>query len=121
MNRTKQPFDPSLPVKVYWNLHRHLYSVQQAGLVVGHTESVNLKRVSFKVSQAGRNRVLKEGRKNVHAFVIGTIDPAVKVDNRKITYNPYKFSSFVDRETLAPVFSAKSVKMEGRGSILASF
>lgn len=120
MNRTEQPFDPSSPVKVYWNLHRHLYSVQQRGLVVGHTESIALKDVKFKVSQAGRDRVLKEKRKNVHAFIVGTVAPDSMAGSTRITYNPYKFTSFVDREHLTPVFSAKSVQLEGRGVILAS-
>ena len=95
MQLTKNPFDPDLPVKVYWNLQRNCYSVQQNGLVVGHTENIALKNVTFKVSEKGRQRVLKERRKNVHAFVTGIIDDS---PNRywdvKIVYNPYKYNSF---------------------------
>ena len=120
MNRTHQPFDPSSPVKVYWNLHRHLYSVQQNGLVVGHAESVALNDVKFKVSQAGRNRVLNEKRKNVHAFIIGTVATSGTVGEMRITYNPYKYSSFVDREKETPIFAASSVALEGRGVIHAT-
>ena len=119
MNRTKQPFDPSSPVKVYWNLHRHLYSVQQNGLVVGHTECIALNDVTFKVSQAGRNRVLNEKRKNVHAFIIGTIVPRGTAGETRITYNPYKYSTFVSRENELPIFKAASVTLEGRGVIHA--
>jgi hypothetical protein len=119
MNRTNQPFDPSSPVKVYWNLHRHLYSVQQNGLVVGHAECVALNDATFKVSQAGRNRVLNEKRKNVHAFIIGTIVPSGTAGGTRITYNPYKYSTFVTLENECPVFKAKAVTLEGRGVIHA--
>ena len=55
------------------------------GKVLEHNTEFFLKDVEFKVSQAGRNRVLKEQRKNVHAFVCGTPDdgwPIVKMKER---------------------------------------
>ena len=96
MQRTKNPFDPARPVRVYWNLHRNLYSVQQRGLVVGHAENIELRDVTFKVSEAGRQRVLKESRKNVHAFVTGYLYEGKEERNydTSIVYNPYKYDSF---------------------------
>ena len=38
-NRT---INPAKPVKVYWNLHRDCFSVQQDGLVVCHADQVEL-------------------------------------------------------------------------------
>ena len=93
---SKHPFDAAKPVKVYFNLHRKCYSVQQNGLVVGHAYCIALRDVTCKVSEAGRQRVIKEQRKNVHAYMVGTIDTDV-ADwyDIKLTYNPYKYSSFV--------------------------
>lgn len=85
-------------VKVYYNLHKNLFSVKDAktGLVIGHAEMVNLSNVVFKVSEAGRQRVLREGRKNVHAYVTGqyngTFDGG---ETNKAGYNPRKYRTFV--------------------------
>lgn len=91
--------DINKAVKVYKNLHSGLYSVQQCGLVVAHVESIVLTSPAFKVSQAGRLRVIKEGKKNVHAFIVGYVESVntcvIAVGKRAITYNPYKYDSFV--------------------------
>ncbi|MGG1219369.1 hypothetical protein ABE236_18175 [Priestia endophytica] len=97
-------------VKVYFNIHKNVFSIKdvKTGLVVGHSNEVTLEDVTFKVSQTGRERVLKERRKNVHAFVEGTLtglqcisvnsvllnDP----DMEEAFYNPYKTETFVDRK-----------------------
>jgi hypothetical protein len=62
-------------VRCYWNLHRNCWSVQDARTrkVIGHAAKVLLRDVTFTVSAAGRERVLREGRKNVHAFACGTL------------------------------------------------
>lgn len=91
------------PVKVYKNLHNGLFSVMQDNLVVAHVESFTMQSVVFKVNQSGRERVIKEGKKNVHAFVTGMLiavnsDGDFKRDT-KITYNPYKYTSFIFADT----------------------
>ena len=84
-------------VRVYRNLHKKCYSVQYNRKVVSHEDNLFLIFPKFKVSQAGRDRVLREKRKNVHAFVDGTVqvwkDMTDAVD--KAAYNPYRWSSFV--------------------------
>jgi hypothetical protein len=93
-------------VEVYWNLHRDLFSVRalsgpDKGRVVTHTRLIDLGDVTFVVQPAGRARVLAEGRKNVHAFVRGTVLcslDGVNADYTKVTYNPYKTDSFVARK-----------------------
>ena len=60
-----------MKVRVYWNLHRRKWSIQQDGLVIGHKESVNLTDASFVVRRKGQERVRREGTKNVHAFAFG--------------------------------------------------
>ena len=86
--------------EAYKNLHNGLISLRCAvtGLVVGHVDQVRLTGVSFKVSQAGRERVLRDKKKNVHAVVRGTISP-VQGEGfdrpLRVAYNPYKFSQFM--------------------------
>lgn len=119
-------------VFVYWNLHRHCWSIKalegpNKGRVISHATDVDLERVEFKVSQAGRARVLREKRKNVHAGVVGTLverrDFGAHIVSDKITYNPYRFASFVsvqapspcsDEPTFTPVRTATRCWMRGR-------
>ena len=126
-----------MKVFVYFNLHKKCFSIkalegQFKGLVIGHTNSVLLSDVTFKVSQAGRSRVLAEKRKNVHAGVVGHMEnkfTAYAVTDRykmlgtAITYNPYKYTSFVQRSTEQPVHNAKWAALlaeGGKGFISAS-
>jgi len=65
---------------VYKNLHRGCWSVRSRergdryGRVVAHLDDVLVEDARFVVSQAGRRRVIAEGRKNVHAYVRGLVD-----------------------------------------------
>lgn len=90
--------DYSKPVMLYKNLHNGLFSVKQDGLVVAHLESVLLSNVSFKVNESGRNRVIREQKKNVHAYIVGYIlnvnSTPMSLLRRAITYNPYKYGYF---------------------------
>lgn len=93
--------DKSKPVKIYRNLNSKevSYSVQQDGLVVGHTKELGINLPRFKVSQAGRRRVLQEKHKNVHAFIVGHIRPVTHIDKSfKLVYNPYKAGTFLVEE-----------------------
>ena len=92
-------------VEVYWNLHKRLFSVralegENKGRVIDHAYSVKLEQASFVVQPAGRERGLREGKKNVHAFVRGRLAPYIEGPRRSfpVTYNPYKYDSFVDTE-----------------------
>lgn len=91
------------PVKVYKNLHNGLFSVMQDNLVVAHVESFTMHNVVFKVNEKARQRVILEKKKNVHAFVAGMlIDVNSKCSFKhgaKITYNPYKYTSFIFADT----------------------
>lgn len=99
--------DPDKPVEVYRNLHKKCWSVRQRGKVRLHADYICLKSAEFKVSQKGRTRVLKEQRKNVHAFIKGFIVSPTEINNNvlvgggvgvewvDVTYNPYKHDSFV--------------------------
>lgn len=95
-------------VEVYYNLHKHLFSVRDAKSkrVVDHTHQIMLDNVYFRVQPAGRDKVRATGRKNVHAYVSGNRMKAYGLSGstrREITYNPYKYDSFVYVDDLTPV------------------
>ena len=94
--------DVARPVKVYRNLRDKCWSVVQDGIVKIRTTYLCLQDVTFKVSQAGRKRVIETKRKNVHAFAVGKLISATVINSNTtdgtyigVTYNPYKFDSFV--------------------------
>ena len=93
-----------MKVFVYYNLHRKTWSIRamegpRKGLVVAHSDTVLLGDAKGKVSESGRLRVLQEGRKNVHAGIIGQLislsRAPIPLDSCEITYNPYKYAGFV--------------------------
>lgn len=107
-------------VEVYRNLHTGLMSVRECNArVIEHAAEVFMRDVKFVVQPAGRAKVIREQRKNVHAFVRGELRGFSKGSNlgyddwpawRQVAYNPYKTDCFVDRDTGKPVlFAAKAV------------
>jgi hypothetical protein len=109
-------------VKVYRNLNRHCWSVMDARSrrVIAHRDTLALDACAFRVSEAGRQRVLREGRRNVHAFVVGTLraDPAPL--GRRVAYNPRRCGGFVDVETGRIVLGAAVVSFAADGSAWAA-
>jgi hypothetical protein len=117
-------------VFVYFNLHRKCWSVKalegpMKGRVIQHTDNIVLSSCIFKVSEAGRQRVLKERRKNVHAGVVGTIvEPsslARVVHLVPVAYNPYKADTFVTKPDDAPIHAADVVFLQHRQVLSASW
>ena len=107
-------------VKVYYNLHKQTFSVTYNNLVIFHADYVKLSDVEFRVRPGGKEKVRKEKSKNVHAFVIGNLVDYCEFpcDNlpedslgNVVTYNPYKYDSFVYKDTEEPVYHAKEVDM----------
>jgi hypothetical protein len=121
-------------VFVYFNLHRKCLSVkalegERKGRVIAHADMVVLDNVTFKVSEAGRQRVIREQRKNVHAGVVGELE-SMGINTAMLSiaealysplkYNPYKFDSFVHAVNETPVRNAKRAiiaSRNGRGAI----
>ncbi len=111
-------------VAIYRNLHKNCLSVQSRervdyGKVIAYCKSIFVKRPKFIVREKGRLKVLKEGRKNVHAFIVGEC-PSLELwswlrdvkmggnPTTKVFYNPYKYSTFVDKDG-NPVHKARAV------------
>ena len=118
-------------VFVYYNLHKHKWSVKdvKTGRVIGHYYDVSLYNATFKVSAAGRARVLKEKRKNVLGGVEvyltidalprkmdGTILWSSQSERHKVTYNPYKYETFVTVADGEPIHKAYFVRMVAYGT-----
>ena len=109
-------------VEIYRNLHNNTFSVRllgaedewdtkrwrDVGKVVKHLinwMTLHLKDVKFAVQPAGREKVRREGKKNVHAYIRGTVE---KLNDGPVTqqvgagdgwqivnYNPYRNDTFV--------------------------
>ena len=103
-------------VQVYYNLHKKCLSVRQRGKVIDHVSMISLQGATFHVQPAGRKRVLKEKRKNVHAYVSGERVAVASYDSssERITYNPYKNKTFVSVETGLPVHKKDIVTITGK-------
>jgi len=134
-------------VFVYRNLNRPnacWYSIKALegpykGWVVGYAQELLLCDVRFRVSEAGRQRVLSQRRRNVHAGIVGnvvrvgseyekryvyddhlcntTFDFDWKTFHKQygvpVTYNPYRMGSFVERKTNNPVYEANYASLIG--------
>ena len=122
-----------MKVCVYWNFHKKVFSLVSnegtyKGKVIAYCDKLELDDVIFKVSESGRNRVLREKKKNVHAKIYGnlvrsniiedkynllekfkSIIKNVNLNNNIITYNPYKYSSFVKLPNEVPINETKGV------------
>lgn len=121
--------DMDKPVRIHRNLHGRgdrKFSICQSGLVVGHTNQLMLGDCKFIVREAGRLRVLREKRKNVHAFIYGWIAKngamGMLACNQqplpaRIVYNPYEHSAFVCVDLAEPfeVHIAMAVLINNKG------
>lgn len=110
--------DLTKKVFVYKNLHKDCWSVKQNGLVKAHTDHLHLKECQFIVNEKGRERVLKEKRKNVHAGITGYIHSSSNIsfdNNQIISYNPYKYNSFVmANKNNTPIYEAGEVFLDSK-------
>ena len=104
---------------VYRNLHLNLFSVRTEGKVVSHVRELILEDARFLVGKKGRERVLREKRKNVHAGISGfwaeewEANPIMRAYTpHKVSYNPYKNETFVLTEDMKTTINeAHFVKM----------
>lgn len=103
-------------VWVHWDKHRKRWSLRINGRVADKPTDLHLKNCTFRVWQSGRERAIREGKRNVHAFVVGVIatpeercsaDQAVAV-----MYNPWDtLGAFTTVEDKRPIISATHVSL----------
>ncbi|ASZ75520.1 hypothetical protein KIW74_gp08 [Mycobacterium phage Kimona] len=131
-------------VFAYRNLHKAQWSLKamtgpHKGKVIGHADEVSLMGAEFKVSEAGRRRVLAEKKKNVHAGVVGLIalppanawddqdfDPEAWYDGLpagvghrklKVSYNPYRAGAFMVGDEPVRVADVVQLASDGKAYI----
>lgn len=100
-------------------------SLKVPGWAIEYVSTVILSDVEFKVHEAGRQRCIREGVRNVHAWVVGNVEHQNYGDNptrfavdrtiwRKAIYDPFKGGAFVDADTLEPLTKARRSLMIGK-------
>lgn len=89
---------------IYRNLHTGGFSVRFRGKVIDRAFTLEAEDVTFKVNETGRQRVIRDKQKNVHAFIVADKYTArhyypsssSEPDSLgRITYNPYKDANFL--------------------------
>lgn len=100
-----------LRVRVYRNLNKpEFFSILamegvNKGKVCGYARSVLLENAKFKVSIKSRERVLRDNRRNVHAFIEAILVDAsndiqpLNGSEKCVTYNPFVCDTFFVRNT----------------------
>jgi hypothetical protein len=128
--------DYSKPVMIYRNLHKKCWSIQQNGLVVGHSDQVFIKNATFVVRKGGQAKVRATKKKQVHAFVKGTlVAKELVVCNawqsianiagkwcHIVKYNPYQNDTFMQRDRnmqMVPISSSEGVYLTAGGNVFA--
>jgi len=112
--------ESSLRVQVYRNLHKGLWSVRSKGRVITHRPLIILKDCEMRVQESERQRVIREGQRNVHAWVVGV--PCWETDGNdlvEIGYNPYFAPTFTSRPGYLAVTSARFVVFSQEGKAYA--
>lgn len=112
-------------MNIYRNLHKSCWSLKDGSEPVRHSSSVLVSAPRFVVQPAGRERVLRERKKHVHAFVRSsfvlaskTKVPAVPQGWVKVSYNPYVCGSFTSDGR--PVVSARLAILTAEGQCWAT-
>ena len=104
-----------MKVEVYWNLNKNCFSVRHKGKVIAHRNCVHLRDIKWVVQPGGRARVIRERRKNVHAFARGTLVTTTPHpfdhEYKRIIYNPYEYESFVTLGTKTPVYESTFARL----------
>lgn len=100
-----------LTTRIYRNLQTGTMSIQQkvdkSWLVVGHLTNAAIEYPKFHISQAGKARVIRDKRKNVHAWAEGRL-VGISADSsnlQEVYYCPYNTDQFLWKNTREPIES----------------
>jgi len=117
-------------IRVYKNLHKDTFSIKDwdsksatYNKVVGYSQNIALTNATFIVSQKGRERVLRQQVKNVHAYVQGDQLPydvryewfELDLNWERVSYNPYKSDTF-----FTPTFYNNQLPITSSAKVLIS-
>lgn len=73
--------------------------------------------MTFKISESGRQRVIREGKKNVHAYAVGILLDTPVAPGDRLSYNPFKAGHFT--RAGEPVTEAAAVLLGSDGKAYA--
>jgi hypothetical protein len=105
--------------RLYRNLHKGCFSVQQYTKGVGYrviahiSHGYILHNCTFKVYSSGREKVLRDKQKNVHAYIqFESYSMGIdSITDEQPYYNPYKFDSFVSSKTMQTLTTTKQLQI----------
>jgi hypothetical protein len=120
-------------VAAYFNLHYKVFSLKEGGKqgrVFTHAGVCAIADATFEVNIKGRERAIREGCRNVHAYVIGrlcnlgwdaydrpALDKLLEQGYRRVTYSldPDRPEFHLkDEDNYVPVFTASTVILADR-------
>lgn len=101
-------------VDVYWNLHKNIFSIldRKTRRVLTYRAKLVIKNAALIVNEKGRQRVLENKRKNVHAFIRGDSKLTwceIPPDAVRIHYNPYVSANWTLSDRITKVCEVSDV------------
>ncbi len=129
--------------QVYRNLNSAAWSIRQRvngrWLVVSRAQVVRMTKVTVRHSESGRQKVLQDGRRNVHCWAVGEIQSAAGVEPyrgrnitfflpkrntlpwrkgaRQVIYNPKKHRTLTYADTGSPFVKANAAVFKSDGTM----
>lgn len=106
-------------IRVYRNLRRAVWSLldPRTHRLIGHRDDLVLVDVRFEVSEATRQRVIRQHRRTVHAYARGTVvDDPIRQGGARLHYNPFEAGHFVAGG--APIWRAARVDFRRDGAFV---
>ena len=107
---------------IYRNLNRGGFSVKYKGLVIANIHQFTADDVEFRVSDASRQRAVREQRRNVHAYMVCEREPVglhwkeetfkkhLKANEMvQAYYHPLQTETFVFAGTSTPLIQAEQI------------
>ena len=96
-----------MPYRIYRNLHKECFSIQswvpgKGWRVTDYAVSLKASKITFRVYEAGRQKVLDTGRKTPHAYVVAQSWERVtpSTEGARASYNPRKGPDFTVDHTV---------------------
>jgi hypothetical protein len=114
--------------QVYWNLHLKCWSLRdpRTGRVFAHAAHVELVDAVCRVQRGARERMVRERRRSVHAYVVGEVrvfgaaapERAEADAWVRFTYNPYRSAQFhvADPTSPTPLAGAARMRFDPEGA-----
>jgi hypothetical protein len=107
-------------VHCYWNRTTRIWSIRQGGIVIDRRPSLVMEGCRFHAGESARQRVIRTGDRDVHAWVVGTLSDGLRPPSAvRVGYRPSE-PGFRRRDTSEIITSAVVVGFEPDGSCWAT-